>query len=62
MFSFVSSKEVKMSKKTTFIANGSHFPSMEKVEEYAKQKGLRVTNTETIHRKNMVIHLITLNK
>lgn len=49
-------------KKTTFIANGSHFPSMEKVEEYATKLGLRVTNTETIVRKKVFIHLITLNK
>lgn len=42
-----------------YIANGSTFQSYEEVEEYAKQLGLRITNTETIKKG---VYLITLNK
>lgn len=45
-------------KKETYIANGKHFHSYEKVVEYAKQNSLRVSNTETIRPG---VYLITLN-
>lgn len=50
------------SKRFTFIADGRHFTSMDEVETHAEKLGLRVTNTETINRKKLVIHLITLTK
>jgi hypothetical protein len=47
-----------MKTKERYIANGKIFASYEEVEQYAKEQGLRITNTETI-RKN--VYLITLN-
>lgn len=46
-------------KKETYIADGSKFKSMEEVEAYAKKKGLRVVNTETIRKGVYLIDLRT---
>lgn len=43
--------------KTTYIANGRHFKSMQKVEDYAKENNWIVQKTETLAKG---IHLITL--
>lgn len=47
-----------MKTKEKYIADGKFFASYEEVEQYAKEKGLRITNTETI-KKN--VFLISLN-
>lgn len=47
-------------KKEIYIANGNFFNSYEEVEKYAKEKGLRITNTEALHTKKGIHHLITL--
>lgn len=49
-------------KREIYIANGNYFNSFEEVVEYAEKLGVRVTNTETIHKKKRTVYLITLNK
>lgn len=48
-----------MKTKGKYIADGKHFESYEKVENYAKELGMRITNTETIRKG---VYLISLNK
>lgn len=44
-------------KTETYIADGRKFKTMEEVEAYAKSKGYRVVNTETIRKGTYVIDL-----
>lgn len=44
-------------KKETYIADGRKFQTMEQVEAYAKSKGFRVVNTETLRKAVYVIDL-----
>lgn len=43
--------------KSTYIANGKHFKSLQAVEDYAREHKCRISNTETIAKG---VHLITL--
>ena len=51
---------MKTPKPEIYITNGHFFNSYEDVEKYAKEKGLRIVNTETLHTKKGIRHLITL--
>lgn len=47
-------------KRNIYKADGKTFNSFEEVEQYAKNSGYRIVNTETIKRKGANIYLIDL--
>ena len=49
--------KTKAMKTEKYIANGRIFKTFEEVEKYAKERNLRITNTETIRKDTFLISL-----